>query len=58
MRRGVLSEAPNYTNAALIMGGINLFWIMTVIWAMFGFLAVIAVGYVLDKLISRVGKRA
>lgn len=58
MRRSVMSEAPNYTNAALIMGGINLFWIMTVIWALYGFLAVLALGYGLDKLISRLRRKA
>ncbi len=58
MKRGVLREAPNYTNAALIMGGLNLFWIMTVIWAMWGLPTVLAVGYLLDRLIRRIGRRS
>ncbi|MEM6589767.1 MAG: hypothetical protein AAF641_15065 [Pseudomonadota bacterium] len=51
MKRGVMQEAPNYTTPALIMGGVNLFWIMILIWASFGFLAVLAVGFTLDRLI-------
>ena len=51
MRHGNLKEAPNYTNAALIMGGVNLFWMFLVIWASLGFWAVLVTGYALDRLI-------
>ena len=51
MQHGNLKEAPNYTNAALVMGGVNLLWVFMVIWAVFGFLAVLATGYALDRLI-------
>jgi hypothetical protein len=57
MKRGVMPEAPNYTNAALVMGGINLFWIMTIIWAVYGFIAVLALGYTLDRFIKWMGQR-
>lgn len=56
MRRGQIKEAPNYTNAALFMGLVNLLWIFMVLWIMFGLPVVIAVGYGLNLLITRVGR--
>jgi hypothetical protein len=53
MRRGNLPEAPNYTNAALAMGLVNLIWIFIALWAMFGFWVVLAAGWGLNWLISR-----
>lgn len=58
MNRGVLPEAPNYTNAALVMALVNLLWIFAVIWAVFGMPVVLAFGYVLDRLIARLARRA
>lgn len=46
-----MDAAPNYTTAALVMGAVNLLWMLMVIWAMFGFVAVLGVGYALDRLI-------
>lgn len=54
MRRGNLSSAPDFTNAALIMGLINLLWIFVVLWAAFGLWIVLLAGFALDKLISRI----
>jgi len=45
MRRGNLPKAPKYTNAALVMGLVNLLWIFTALWAAFGLPVVVAVGY-------------
>ncbi|EAQ04225.1 hypothetical protein OB2597_08784 [Pseudooceanicola batsensis HTCC2597] len=47
------TSAPNYTNATLWMGFINLLWIFGLIWSLFGLLAVIAVGWLLNLGISR-----
>ncbi|MEQ9260999.1 MAG: hypothetical protein RIG84_18080 [Roseovarius sp.] len=58
MKRRQLKEAPNYTNAALVMGLVNLLWILGVIWAVFGLPVVLAVGYGLNWLITRLGQRA
>ncbi len=52
-----MREAPNYTTPALIMGGINLFWIMILIWVSFGFLAVLALGFTLDRIIHWMSQR-
>lgn len=57
MRRGTLSEAPNYTNAALIMGFVNLMWVFMALWAAFGLPAVFAAGYGLNYLINRLARR-
>ena len=51
-----MPSAPNYTNAALVMGLVNLLWIFMVLWAAFGFPVVLLVGFVLDKVISRLGR--
>lgn len=53
MRRGQLPEAPNYTNAALVMGLVNLLWIFMALWMIFGLPVVMAVGYGLNLLITR-----
>lgn len=58
MRRGNLPEAPNYTNAALVMGLVNLLWIFMVLWAAFGLHAVLITGFFLNRLITRAGHRA
>ncbi|WP_297773494.1 hypothetical protein [uncultured Roseovarius sp.] len=52
-----MKEAPNYTNAALVMGGVNLLWVFMVIWATLGFLAVLVAGFALDKLILWCARR-
>lgn len=46
-------SAPNYTTPALIMGFFNLLWIFCVIWSIFGFIAVMATGWVLNLGIDR-----
>lgn len=57
MKRSMMREAPNYTTPALIMGGVNLFWIMTLIWVVYGFLAVLALGFTLDRAIKWLSSR-
>ena len=53
MRNKNVTEAPNYTNAALIMGCVNLVWIFMVLWAVFGFHIVLASGWAINWLITR-----
>ena len=57
MRRGEMQEAPNYTTAALVMGAVNLFWMLGVVLAVFGWPMVLAVGFVLDRVIAWLGMR-
>ena len=58
MRHGCPREAPNYTNAALVMGLVNLLWMFLALWAVFGLPVVLAVGFVLDRIIMRYRQRA
>ena len=53
-----MREAPNYTVPALIMGGINLFWIMMVIWVVYGMVAVLAFSFALERGIHWLSRRA
>jgi hypothetical protein len=57
MRRGNLPTAPNYTNAALVMGLVNLLLVFMVIWASFGLPAVLATAFGLDRLIVWLSRR-
>ena len=57
MRNGQLPEAPNYTNAALVMCMVNLAWILGVIWATFGLPMVVIVSLGLNWLIDLIGRR-
>ncbi|MEM7732238.1 MAG: hypothetical protein AAF280_05570 [Pseudomonadota bacterium] len=57
MKRGIMRAAPNYTTPTLIMGGINLFWIMILIWATSGFLVALTLGFALDRLIHWLSHR-
>ncbi len=45
--------APDYTNAALVMALVNLFWSFMLVWASFGMPAVLVLAVLLNYLISR-----
>jgi len=49
--------APNYTNAALVMGFVNLFCIFMTLWALYGLPVVLAVAYGLNLLITRLSQQ-
>ncbi|MHA6326026.1 hypothetical protein [Roseivivax sp. CAU 1753] len=49
--------APNYTVPALVMGAINLFWILGVIWVLFGLPVVLALSWVMKALLDRIAER-
>ena len=46
-------RVEDYTTANLILIFVNLLWIFGVIWAQFGIVAVILVGWLLNHLITR-----
>jgi hypothetical protein len=48
-----MREAPNYTNAALVMGFVNLLWLLGLIWVVWGLPAVLLTGLGLHTLINR-----
>ena len=53
-----VSEAPNYTNACIVMFGVNITWIFTVIWAVWGLFIVMLVGAAVNHLMTRLHERA
>ncbi|MEM9911332.1 MAG: hypothetical protein AAF922_11170 [Pseudomonadota bacterium] len=53
MDRNERRSAPNYTNAALVMGFINLFCLFVTLWALYGLPLVLAVAYGFHLLITR-----
>ena len=57
MKRGTRTAAPNYTDAALAMGLVNLLWIFGALWTLFGLPAVLAAGVGLERLITWGGRR-
>lgn len=52
-----MREAPNYTNAALVMGLVNLIWVLGLIWVAWGLPAVLLTGLVLNLLINKLAER-
>ncbi|QFS82630.1 hypothetical protein FIU97_07410 [Roseivivax sp. THAF40] len=50
-------RAPDYTMPALVMAAINLFWMLGVIWAVFGLPVVLALAWALKTLIDAIGAR-
>ena len=57
MQHRPLGVAPNYTNAALTMLGVNLGWIFFALWAAWGLVPVLLVATALNHLISRLRDR-
>lgn len=47
------SSAPDYTTAALIMLGVNLFWIFCAVWSLLGLFAVVVLAVTLNFGIDR-----
>lgn len=50
-------RVEDYTGACLVVGLVNLLWVLGVIWALLGLPAVIVTGLVLDRVIARLGDR-
>lgn len=46
--------APNYTNACIVMFGVNITWIFFLLWAVWGLLAVVATGWIINRAIGYV----
>ena len=58
MRNPDRPPAPNYTNACIVMFGVNITWIFMVIWAIWGLLVVMLLGAVINHLMKRLEARA
>ncbi|SPF81910.1 hypothetical protein [Pseudoprimorskyibacter insulae] len=46
----------NYTNPALIMAGLNLMWVLWLVWVFVGPLAVAGIAWILNHLIDRLAQ--
>ena len=49
--------APNFTSACIVMFGVNLAWVFVVIWAIWGLVAVAALGWLVNRAIDRIAQR-
>ncbi len=47
-------SAPDFTQACVVMFGVNLTWVLMVIWAVWGLLAVAATGWAVHQIINRI----
>ncbi len=52
-----ISAAPDYTNAALIMMGVNLTWVFIAIWAIWGLAPVLLLAVALNHGITMIERR-
>ncbi|MEP3638022.1 MAG: hypothetical protein ABJN14_12255 [Paracoccaceae bacterium] len=52
MRDEYPREAPNLTNACIVMFGVNVAWILVAIWAIWGLIAAAFMGLSINRLIS------
>ena len=55
--RNTQGSAPNFTNAAIVMFGVNIVWLFMVLWAVWGLIAVAATGWAINSIINFVEKR-
>ena len=46
--------APDFTVACIVMFGVNLTWILMVIWVVWGLIAAAATGWAVNKVITRI----
>ena len=49
-----LPAAPNYTQACIVMFGVNITWILMAIWAIWGLLAAAALGWGVNRVIKHI----
>ena len=52
-----IGTAPDYTNAAITMLGINIMWIMFVIWMLWGMVPVLMLAFVVNHFVEYVAAR-
>ncbi len=49
--------APDYTPACIVMFGVNLVWMLFLVWAIWGLIAAGLAGWIVHKLIDRIDVR-
>jgi len=53
-----IGRAPDYTVPALVMLGVNLTWILVLVWALWGFAAALLLAALVHHVITRLATRA
>ena len=54
MDRHTQGTAPNYTNACIVMFGVNITWVLVAIWAIWGLIAAMLLGLGVHHLLARI----
>lgn len=49
-----MGSAPNFTNACIVMFGVNITWVLILVWAIWGFVAALLLGCAVNLLLDRV----
>ena len=57
MKRHSMGRAPDYTVAALVTLGINLFCLLCAVWGVFGFFYALLLAFVIDRAITLYSRR-
>lgn len=52
-----IQRLENYTTPALVMGLVNLMGLLMAVWVLFGFMAALLIGLVLNQAITRLEHR-
>lgn len=50
-------SAPNFTQACIVMFGVNIAWVFMAIWAIWGLVAVAGIGFIINRAISYIAAR-
>lgn len=54
MNNKPVGRAPNYTNACIAMFGVNITWVLVVIWAFWGLVAAVLLAIGVNHLMERI----
>ncbi|MEL6620667.1 MAG: hypothetical protein AAFP16_17460 [Pseudomonadota bacterium] len=49
-----VGTAPNYTNACIVMFGVNITWVLVAIWAIWGLIAALLLALGVNHLLDRI----
>lgn len=52
-----VGRAPDYTDAAITMLGVNIMWVMFVVWMLWGFVAVLMLAVAVNHIVEHVAAR-
>ncbi len=58
MRNDVPNSVPNYTQACIVMFGVNILWILVAIWVNWGFVTAIIFSLWVNHIMTRLALRA